>query len=172
MATVIGGEGEDERRLPGGRKTATGFDRGGVTEGGVDKEALARGVEGDFVGVDIARDQAGGRPIEAITAFVGEALGEVVVEFPELVAGGHPEAVASGKQAHGAIKQALVELELAASGEAKKEETIGPVGGKCEGELVLLEPGCEERGGIDSPNGGGSGARCSQDMEYGCLDSA
>ena len=82
------------------------------------------------MGVDIARDQADGRHIEAITTLVGEARGEVVVESPELVAGGHPEAVARGKQAHGAIKKALMELELAASGEAKKEETIGPVGGK------------------------------------------
>jgi hypothetical protein len=130
MATVIGGEGGDEGWLPGGSKTATGFDRRDATEGGVDKEELASGVEDDFVGVDIARDQADGRHIEAITTLVGEARGEVVVEPPELVTGGHPEAVASGKQAHGAIKKALMELELAACGEAKKEETIGPVGGK------------------------------------------
>lgn len=113
MAAVIGGEGRDERRLPGGSKTATGFDRRDATEGGVNKEELASGVEGDFVGIDIARDQADGRHIEAITTLVGEAGGEVVVESPELVAGGHPEAVASGKQAHGAIKEALVELEIA-----------------------------------------------------------
>jgi hypothetical protein len=49
---------------------------------------------------------------------VGKARGEVVVESPELVTGGHPEALARGIEAHGSIKQALVELELAACGEA------------------------------------------------------
>jgi hypothetical protein len=113
MAAVIGGEGGNEGRLPGGRKTATGFDCRDAAEGGVDKEELASGVEDDFVGVDIACDQADGRHIEAITTLVGEARGEVVVESPELVTGGHPEAVASGEEAHGAIKEALVELEIA-----------------------------------------------------------
>ena len=82
------------------------------------------------MGIYIPRDQTEGRYIEAIATLVAEAWGEVVVEAPELVTGGHPEAFAGGEQTHGPIKQAFMELELALWGYAKKKQTVGPVGGE------------------------------------------
>ena len=151
MAAVIGRQGFDEGRLPGGGKAAEGLDRCDAAEGGIDKQEPACGVEDDFMGIDIAGDQADGRHVEAIAALVAEAWCEVVVEAPELVAGGHPEAVACGKEAHGAIKEALMQLELAFWGEAKKEQAVGAVGGEGKRQLLELEPGSELGRGVQTP---------------------
>ena len=110
VAAVVAGQLGDERGLPGGGKAATRRNARQAAEGGVHKNRLSVWAEHQLVGVDIAGGVTGGGHVEAIATLMELTRAEQVVEAPELTAGGHPDALARHKQAHGPIKQPLVQL--------------------------------------------------------------
>ena len=140
MAAVVAGQFGDERRLPGGGKAATWRQGGQATEGRVHKDRLAICAEHRFVGIHITSGEGGSRHIEPITALMELAGGEQVVEAPELTTSSHPQALASHKQAHGPIKQAFVQLELALLASAQEQQAVGAVGGEDKRDTKLAQP--------------------------------
>ena len=149
VATVVRRQLADKRRLPGRHKTATRLQGGQATEGGVDKQRLVYAVrvrhQHNFVAVDLAGGEAGHGHIQPVTAVMVLTVGQQIVQPPHLAAPSHPQAVAIGMvlhiQAHGPVKQTLVQLEPVVITPAHKNQAVGAVRGKRKRYIVLAQPG-------------------------------
>lgn len=118
------------------------LDGGQTAEGCVHEDWLAFVAEHNFMGVDIPGGEAGSGYIEAITALMEQAWSEQVVEAPELVTGGHPEAFAINKQAHRPIKQPFVQFELSWLGcvGSEEQQSVSAVCGESQCDAGAAKP--------------------------------
>ena len=132
------------------------------------------------MGIHITSGEGGSRHIEPITTLMELAGGEQVVEPPDLAAGRHPEALASGEQAPRPIEEALVQLELGDRGGlvwigitngqhgrfscrlggAEEDQPVGAIGGEGKGDAQSLKPVSQPRRGRNwQGEGSGQGFR-------------
>ena len=65
---------------------------------------------------------------------------EMVIEAPDLAAGGHPEVVALSEQAHRPINQPLLQAQAPGQVAPEQQQQVGPVGGEGQRHLPLRQP--------------------------------
>ena len=160
MTAVLGGQLAQKRRAPQRLETVRLADGGQAAEQGIDEDQLAVGIDRHVVDIEVARGVADLRQVKRVVAVLGFALGEQVLETPDLVQAAHPQPVGCCAQTHAAIEAALECGEFAIALQAQKEQLADLVGGQRDGKLLLGQPGKElARGGdFEVPGWGGNGA--------------
>ena len=130
----------DEARLPDWREAVRLTGRCQAGEQRRCEQRAAMAANGNVVNVEIARGVADLRNIECVVALVHLAVGDGVLEPPELEERGHPQRLAIAGQSHAAVEVALMDRLSAVRLQADQEQLAALLGGEGQAQPLVRQP--------------------------------